>query len=465
MRSALLIGMTLAALQGGAWVFADDPPDFIVAAQQVQPAVAWLMVTDRTGKELATGNGFFVSADGKLLTSLRLIDKAKRVVAITAQHAQVPVDGVLATDSKNDLALLKLPVSHQPFLPLASAGQILVGAPVAIVTSPESHTASVTTGAVLIVRKLFADLRRIHIQAALGTGAGGAPVVNGAGVAIGMVRALVRDPRLYNLVVPAEAAARLLASAGAQPIAFLPQHKSGDPVDGEIFLTEEWRQVVMALELEEWEALLESAEALVQRFPGYAEAYACVGTACLALRRYDRATAAYQHVMQLEPENPVAWINLANSYGLQGRDAEAVQLFQKIVKVRPDFLVAWTKLGELYCRQGKFGDAIGAWQKAVQVAPENPAGWANLGVSYEGQGKLSDAVTAYRRAVQLESQYPFAWIRLGVTEGQLGQHAEARAAQRRAMELKPDFPMVWLSLDISAIIRTNLDATGQPAGR
>ena len=440
-------------------------PQVAAVSQKAQPAIVRLIVTDRGGKELATGNGFFVSADGKLLTSLRLIDKAKHVVAVTAQQTQLTVDGVLATDAKNDLALLKLPVSHQAFLPLAEAGQIFAGLPVVIVSSPGSATPSVMTGSVLLVRNIFADLSRIHIQATLGPGAGGAPVINRAGAVIGIVRALVRDPRLYNLVVPVEAATKLLAKAGAQAIAFLPQHKSGDLTQGDIFLTDEWRQVVVALELEEWEELLESAEALVRRFPTYAEAYACVGTACLALQRYDRATTAFQHVLQLEPENPVAWINLGNSYRLQGRDADAIGAFRKIAKVRPDFLVAWTKLGELYCRQGNYGEALAAWRQAIEVAPDNPASWANLGVSDEGQGKLEDAVTAYRRAVQLEPNYPFAWMRLGVTEDQLGQHDEARAARRRAIELKPDFPMVWLSLDISAIVRTNLDATVQQLGR
>ena len=452
----VMIVVAVAALPGAR--AAELSPWVEAVSKKAQPAIVQLIVTDRGGKELATGNGFFVSADGKLLTSLRLIDKAKHVVAVTAQQTQLTVAGVLATDAKNDLALLKLPVSQQAFLPLAEAGQILAGVPIVIVSSPWSAPPSTTTGAVLVVRKIFTDLCRIHIRATVGPGAGGAPVLNRSGAVIGIVRALVPDPRLSNFAVPVEAAAKLLAHAGSQPIAFLPQHKSGDWAEGDLFRTDEWRQVVVALELEEWEEVLESAEALVRRFPGYAEAYACVGTACVALRRYDRATAAYQHVLQLEPENPVAWINLGNSYLLQNRDADAIGAFRKIAKVRPDFLVAWTKLGELYCRQGNYGEALAAWRQAIEVAPDDPASWANLGVSEEGQGQLAEAAAAYRRAVQLEPKYPFAWMRLGVTQDQLGQHAEARAARRRAVELKPDFPLVWLSLDVSVIVRTNLDS-------
>ncbi len=135
MKFTGVIGVVLLVLQVAVRGGAGEPTELLAAAQQAQPAIIRLIVTDRSGKELATGNGFFVFADGKLLTSLRLIDKAKRVVAVTAQQTEVPMDGVLATDPKKDLALLKLSVSHQSFLPLAAAGQIFGGVPIAIISS------------------------------------------------------------------------------------------------------------------------------------------------------------------------------------------------------------------------------------------------------------------------------------------------------------------------------------------
>ena len=459
MKSTLVMTVALLASSWAGWGIELSPSELAAVAQQTRPAIVQLIVTDRSGLEIAVGNGFYVAGDGRLVTSLRLIEKARHVVAVTVSNEQLAVEGVLATDSKNDLALLKVAVSRQPFLTLADAGQIHPGLPVAIISSPRAAAPLPVTGRVYMERKLFADLRRIQIRAPIHSSAGGAPVTDATGAVIGVVRALVGDPRLYNLAIPVEAVAKLLAGARSQTTTFLPQHKSGDLTQGDLFLTDEWSRVEVAWELEEWAELLEAAEALAHRFPGYAEAYACVGTASVALKRYDRATVAYQHVIQLEPDNPVAWINLGNVFSLQGRDDDAVGVFRKIVKTRPNFLVAWTKLGEIYCRQGKFSDAIIVWRQAGELAADDPAIWANLGVSYEGQGKLSDAALAYQRAVQLEPKYPFAWMRLGVIEGQLGHHDAARTAQRHGLELKPDFPPIWLSLDIGSIVRSNASSS------
>ena len=467
MKSKLVTAVTLLALSWGARAFELSPLELAAVAQKTRPAIVQLIVSDHSGTEIAVGNGFYVAAGGKLVTSLRLIEKARHVVAVTVSNEQLVVDGVLAADSKNDLALLKVAASRQPFLTLADAGQIHSGLPVAIISSPWAAAPAPVTGRVYMERKLFADLRRIQIRAPIQSSAGGAPVTDASGAVIGVVRALVGDPRLYNLAIPVEAVAKLLADAKLQPTTFLHQHKSGDLAEGDLFLTDEWSRVEVAWELEEWAELLEAAEALTHRFPGYAEAYACVGTASVALKRYDRAATAYQRVIQLEPDNPVAWINLGNAYCLQGKDDDALGVFQKIVKMRPNFLVAWTKLGEIDCRQGKFSDAISVWRQAAELSADDPTIWANLGVSYEGQGKLDDAATAYRRAVQLEPKYPFAWMRLGVIEGQLGNHDAARTAQRHGLELKPDFPPIWLSLDVGSIVRAKASSSvnGGETGR
>ena len=456
-------GRAMLGLVAGLWLTtsADEVAklEVPVVAAKVQPAIMQLMITDRTGKELASGNGFCVAAGGKLVTSLRLIEKARSVIAVTDHKEQVGVVGILAMDAKNDLALLKLAVTNQTFLPLAEPGRALPGLHVAVVSSPWVVLRPPAEGRVFAVRELFADLRRIQIKAAIDPGAGGSPVVDAEGAVIGMIRALVRDPRLYNLTVPADAIAKLLANAGSQALPFLPLHTSGDMADDELFRTEEWNRAVAALELEDWEELLQAGDALVRRFPAYAEAQACVGTASVELKLYDRATAAYRRVVQLEPDNRIAWINLGNNFSVQGKDDDAVAVYRQIVIRWPHFMVAWTKLGATYCRQGKYGDAIAMWRQAVGIVTDDPSAWANLGVSYEGQGKLDDAVTAYRRAVKLEPDYPFVWVRLGVIEGQLGRNDDARAAHRRALELKPDFPMVWLSLNIDLIFRTNTSAT------
>ena len=454
------------------------PPkfDLAVLAKRVEPAVVWLVVYDKTGQAVAHGNGFFVSPDGKLITDYHLLDKARRVEIMQGTNAAVVVDGVLAVDPQNDLALLQAPVNGRSFLPLANTGKLTTGQRVAVVGSPgapaegtvlgptrlitgdHALTTNRLEGVVLAVRTLFGDVRRIQIVGPMDARAGGAPVVEEHGAVISLVRAVVPDARLLNFTIPAEAIGKLLAASGGKPYPFQTPHRSGDNADSEVFLSDEWQQLVTAFLLQDWEKMRAAAEALTHRFPACAEGYACLGTAYRELKQFDRATLAYQRAIQLEPENPAAWINFGYNFDVQDKVDEAIAAYRQAIKLKPDAVLAWNKLGALNCRQGKYGDAITAWRAVVRLNQRDPLAWTNLGMSHEGQGQWTDAVTAYRRALQLVPDYPFVWMRLGVVLGQLGQHDEARTAHRRAMELKSDFPMAWLSLDIQSVISTPRDA-------
>ena len=473
-----LVGVAVTLLTGAA-VAAEF--DLVTLAQQTQRAILRLDVYDRVGSELATGNGFFVAADGKLVTDFHLVEKAAHIAARSVSGELFRVEGMLATDAKNDLALLKLTASNQTFLALGNTGSLVTSQRVAIISSSlrmaQSHMEGTVLnqplliigaapgapaeaeGMVLAVRTLYGETRRIQVAAKIDPQAGGSPVVDDRGVVVSVVRARVRDPRLLNYTIPVEAISKLLANATANPAPLLPGHKVGDNADPEIFLAPEWKHTMVAYQSENWPAVLAAAQELARRFPGYAEAYACLGTAHRELKSYADATAAYRHALQLDPDYSYGWVGLGVNYFTQGKDDEAVVAYRQAIKVQPDSALPWSKLGELYCQQEKYADAISTYRQMTRLDPDDPAGWANLGICYEGHGRWNEAITAYQRAVELEPDYPFAWVRLGVTCGQTGRRDESLLAYRQAIQHKPDFPATWLSLGVTPIVRANRTAT------
>ena len=455
--------------------------DLAALTRQTQAAIVRLEIYDRAGNELASGNGFFVAADGKLVTDYHLVEKAAHVIARSVSGELFRVQGLLATDVKNDLALLKLTASNQTFLALGNTSALVTSQRVAIVSSPLRMTRSQTEGTVLnkpllvvgadpevpgpaagmvlAIRTLYGETRRILVDAKIDPQAGGSPVVDEAGLVISVIRARVRDPRLLNFTIPVEAINKLLTNAAAKPAQLLSGHKVGDNADPEVFLTPAWKRTMVAFDIKDWPVVLEAAQVLARRFPGYAEAYVCLGTAHMELNSYDNAATAYQHALQLDPDYGYAWVGLGVNHLAQGKEADALAAYWQAIKVQPDSTLPWGKLGELYCQQEKFSDAIAAFRQLTQLDPDNPAAWANLGVSYEGQGKWTEAIAAYRRAVELEPDYPFAWVRLGVTCGQGGRQSEALMAYRQAIRCKPDFPATWLSLGVNPIVRASRSLT------
>src|ERR1039457_1323297 len=101
-------------------------------AKKARPAVMLLVVSDANGKEIATGTGFLVSSDGKLITNHHVIENAASAVAKAENGRLFPVEGVLADDPKNDLALLKLKGKDLAFLTLSRSEKTEVGTRIAV---------------------------------------------------------------------------------------------------------------------------------------------------------------------------------------------------------------------------------------------------------------------------------------------------------------------------------------------
>jgi S1-C subfamily serine protease len=55
--------------------------DLKALAKKARPAVMLLVVSDANGKDIATGTGFLVSSDGKLITNHHVIEGAASAVA------------------------------------------------------------------------------------------------------------------------------------------------------------------------------------------------------------------------------------------------------------------------------------------------------------------------------------------------------------------------------------------------
>lgn len=110
--------------------------DLKALAKKARPTVMLLVVSDADGKDIATGTGFLVSGDGKLITNHHVIEGAASAVAKAENGGLFPVEGVLADDPKNDLVLLKLKGKDLPFLTLSTNTTIEVGTRIAVIGSP-----------------------------------------------------------------------------------------------------------------------------------------------------------------------------------------------------------------------------------------------------------------------------------------------------------------------------------------
>jgi TonB family protein len=115
-----------------------QPPGLNTLETKVRPAVIWVTAFDPKGNLLRTESGFFVSADGRFISTAHAIEGAVNAVAKTADGGIYNVSGVLAVSKPLDLAVLKAEVKPQKllrFLELNKNADLSLGANVAVVGS------------------------------------------------------------------------------------------------------------------------------------------------------------------------------------------------------------------------------------------------------------------------------------------------------------------------------------------
>lgn len=145
------------------------------------------VVTIRAGR--ASGSGSIVSTDGLVITNDHVVRGSNGQVRVITSSGQQYTGTVIATDRRNDLALIKLQTSDRlPAIRIANASNILVGQRVFALGSPFGQSGTLTTG---ILSRIGRD-GNLQTDASLNPGNSGGPLLNSRGEMIGVNKAVVR---------------------------------------------------------------------------------------------------------------------------------------------------------------------------------------------------------------------------------------------------------------------------------
>jgi putative serine protease PepD len=157
---------------------------------EAKDSVAYIQAD--TAQGTATGSGFVVSSDGKIITNEHVVDGAQSVTVKLGVNGKAQPAKVLAADASKDLALIKIDATNLKPLTFGDSSSVQVGDNVYAIGNPYGLDHTLTAG---IISALGRDIQApdgtpiksvIQTDAALNPGNSGGALIDAQGQVIGV---------------------------------------------------------------------------------------------------------------------------------------------------------------------------------------------------------------------------------------------------------------------------------------
>jgi serine protease Do len=186
----------------------------------VSPAVVTIHIEKSQGS--TQGSGFIVDPHGIIATVHHVMAGATRAHVVLPNGAHLEVDGILAADPTDDVALLR--VSAPGDLHAVTLGDSDVMRPgdrVFVLGSPQGLELTATDGIVSApVRRSPSGRASLQITAPIFDGSSGGPVLSAQGKVIGIARSFHRDAQSLTFAPPINVVKPLLAAKSRMALPF-----------------------------------------------------------------------------------------------------------------------------------------------------------------------------------------------------------------------------------------------------
>ncbi len=138
-----------------------------------------------------------------------------------------------------------------------------------------------------------------------------------------------------------------------------------------------------------------------------------MGISYVELKKYEKGVELYKRVLVLEPDNKFALNNIGWANECQGKIDEAKELYLKSLEIDPNFDSALINMTNILLESEDYDGAIEFFIKALEKDPFNAANWIDLGRTYRQKEEYELAINAYNKAIELNPNDKLAWNNLG----------------------------------------------------
>ena len=162
-----------------------------------------------------------------------------------------------------------------------------------------------------------------------------------------------------------------------------------------------------------------------------------LGVLLLQTDRAEAGVACLRQSVEVNPDDPLAWNNLASGLKQLGDFDAALQACDRALALRPAHVPAWCNCGELLFRRGDLALALTAYDRALSFAPDHIAALIGRSTVLTALARPKDALASAEQAVRMAPDDYETNRCLGTALWQLRRFVEAARHLEKARRIEP----------------------------
>lgn len=160
------------------------------------------------------------------------------------------------------------------------------------------------------------------------------------------------------------------------------------------------------------------------------------GMALIEVQSFTEARAAFEHAIDLDPNNAAAWNGVGRVHYNIGTPAESIAAYERSIALDPSDVHPYYGIGVLLSSQvGDYAGAIAAFERGLAALPDNALLAASIASTYARMGEIDEAVRRLEaiRAHDPNDRFAQGWLSLLYLH--LGRYDDAIDAAERNVAL------------------------------
>ena len=390
-------------------------------AERVLAATVTLEMSNTQGQPISYGSGFFVSPT-HIVTNFHVVVRTDSGTAkLVAKTNTYPIQGVVATDPENDLAILQVTIPGINPLPLGDSEKVRIGERVYVAGNPKGLEGTFSEGIISRISNQETN-KRLQMTAPISSGSSGGPVLNSKGDVIGVAFMTLEGGQNLNFAIPAKYVKALLES------------KDGKKnISAEFYFNQGNKKHERGL----YKSAILDYDTAIWINPDYIDAYIGRGTAKTQLDQYDAAFDDLYTVIELEPDSAEAAKAFAGIGAMnvkRGLHHSAIYMYNRAIQIKPDYVDAYTGRGTAQYKHGQWLHELG------EHVPK---------MRRDALGKYDAAISDFDIVIRLEPDYAGAYIGRGTVKVELGKYDAAISDFDIVIRLEPDYAGAYIGRGIA----------------